>query len=275
MAAFLARRVELRNEIRSHTDREYTLIDGRRPVNLDGHCGLCNRNVVFTADWQHSRKRSDNRQVPNWRERLVCPCGINSRLRASLHFMKANCGLNSTSSVYLTEQATSFFELVKGDAGDTIGSEHLGDKTPLGGNDQHGIRNEDITRLTFDDGQFDIVGSFDVLEHVPDYRTALCEMYRVLRSGGSLVVTAPFRLDLAQTLMRARLRDDGSIEHLHPPEYHGDPQNPHGVLCYYHFGWDILDDMCSAGFAKALCHLYWSWDLGYLGGLGILFHGIK
>lgn len=275
MAAFLARRTELGNEIRLRTEREFTLISGKKPIRMEGQCGLCDKPVVFSADWQHSRTRPDGREIPNWRERLVCPCGINNRLRASLHFMKSNCGLTPDSSVYLTEQATPFYDLVKGRAPHTVGSEFLGDGTAPGATNGRGLRNEDMTRLSFRDGQFEIAGSFDVLEHVPDYRSALKELCRVLSPGGSLVLTAPFRLDLAQTLARARIQADGSIEHLHPPEYHGDPLNPDGVLCYYHFGWDLLDDMRNAGFAQAFCHLYWSWELGYLGGMGILFHAVR
>jgi hypothetical protein len=50
-----------------------------------------------------------------------------------------------------------------------------------------------------------------------------------------------------------------------PPEYHGDPINSAGCLCFYHFGWDILSSLRAAGFGKAEALLYWSSDFGYLG----------
>ena len=49
----------------------------------------------------------------------------------------------------------------------------------------------DATRLPFQDGSFDAVTYFDVLEHIPDDRRAVEEALRVLAPGGSLLVTSP------------------------------------------------------------------------------------
>jgi SAM-dependent methyltransferase len=39
--------------------------------------------------------------------------------------------------------------------------------------------------------EFDVVGAFDVLEHIDDDKRALASMYRALRPGGGLLVTVP------------------------------------------------------------------------------------
>lgn len=49
------------------------------------------------------------------------------------------------------------------------------------------------------DGEFDTVLAFDVLEHVPDFSRALVELRRVLSSNGVAVLTVPQRDDLATT----------------------------------------------------------------------------
>jgi ubiquinone biosynthesis O-methyltransferase len=54
----------------------------------------------------------------------------------------------------------------------------------------------DATNLRFQDGQFDKVFASEVLEHIPDYQKAVNEMARVLKTGGSLVVTTPNRYSL-------------------------------------------------------------------------------
>jgi SAM-dependent methyltransferase len=49
----------------------------------------------------------------------------------------------------------------------------------------------DATALPFADASFDAVTMFDVIEHVPDDRSAMAEAWRVLRPGGVLLVSTP------------------------------------------------------------------------------------
>ena len=48
----------------------------------------------------------------------------------------------------------------------------------------------DATRIPFE-AEFDVIGCFDVLEHVRDDEVALGEMHRALRRGGGLVLLVP------------------------------------------------------------------------------------
>ena len=50
----------------------------------------------------------------------------------------------------------------------------------------------DITAIPEPDGAFDAIMCIEVLEHVPDPILAIKELSRLLRKGGTLIITAPF-----------------------------------------------------------------------------------
>jgi len=49
----------------------------------------------------------------------------------------------------------------------------------------------DVRRLPFADASFDIVTAMDIVEHIDDDKAAACEILRVLKPGGRLLVTVP------------------------------------------------------------------------------------
>ena len=56
-----------------------------------------------------------------------------------------------------------------------------------------------LERLSFPDGVFDVVVCTQVLEHVAEPERVLCELQRVLRPGGRLLLSAPQRWHEHQT----------------------------------------------------------------------------
>ena len=229
-----------------------------------GWCPLCRKPTTFAVPSVAAGL------APNLREELHCAhCGMNSRCRTG--FLLADEAMEGRNArIYATEAASPNFAWVQKRYTDAIGSEFEPDPEArkrltqylidLGGHGE--VRFEDVTRLSFPDASRDIVVSYDVLEHVPEYRQALREFARVLAPGGVLSLTAPFVQDRAETLVRARFDSKGNIEHLEPPEFHGDPLGE-GVLCWYHFGWDLLDAAREAGFSKAEMVVPWApaWGL--------------
>jgi SAM-dependent methyltransferase len=60
----------------------------------------------------------------------------------------------------------------------------------------------DVTAIPFPDQSFDVLICNHVLEHVPDDRTAMKELYRVLRAGGLAVLQVPFTEALDESVER-------------------------------------------------------------------------
>ncbi|MCK7508782.1 MAG: methyltransferase domain-containing protein [Desulfobacterales bacterium] len=244
---------------------------------VSGNCVICRKKVAFHVDFFAAATDESGRQIPNWRERLICPhCGLINRCRAVIHIVEQMLRPSANTSIFIAEQTTPVYHWLLQRYPKTIGSEFLGSQIPLGSQRPDGIRNEDLTALTFGDGAFDCIMTYDVFEHVPDYQQAFRECCRVLKPGGVLMFTAPFDSNNQHTLIRARHNPDGTLVHLLPPEYHGDPLNRmRGCLCYQVFGWDSVEALKQAGFEDAAAYYYWSQDFGYLGGNQMVLSGDK
>lgn len=80
---------------------------------------------------------------------------------------------------------------------DVRGIEYLADKLAAWNRRHPGddrVRFGDLQALDFADESFDLVFMNEVLEHVPDDRRALAELFRVLKPGGLFVNFTPNRL---------------------------------------------------------------------------------
>lgn len=267
---------ERRNDFMRFDQTEERLTLEQEQFRVPGYCYVCQEHTEFLVDFNHCGHRH-GRPVPNWRERLVCPtCGLNNRLRASVHLFEQACGVKPGDAIYITEQVSPLYKTLSEQYPNLVGSEYLGGEVPLGSTDARGIRNESLTALSFDDDVFDHIMTFDVLEHVPDYRHALAECLRCLKPGGTLMFSVPFARSSPTNIVRAKVDAKGEVEHILPPEYHGDPVNPgDGCLCFYHFGWELLDELRNLGFEDVTALHYWSSDFGYLGGEQSVFFATK
>jgi SAM-dependent methyltransferase len=70
----------------------------------------------------------------------------------------------------------------------------------------------DLRNLPFAEHSFDVVLATEVLEHVREQRQALAELTRVLRPGGTLIVSSPGALDAVPFRRRIALRGAASAE---------------------------------------------------------------
>lgn len=248
------------------------LLYSRHPFSYPAYCSACEQVTQMRIDWNFSGWSNVTLSVnPAWTETSICrKCGLNSRMRAVIDFLKTFCDLKNIQRAYVAEQVTPFYRVLKRLIPGLVGSEYCGPSFRSGKrvfNWQYlrWIRHEDLTNLSFGSDEFDLVIALDIFEHIPNYPRSFAEIYRVLRPGGWLVFTVPFFHNLETTRIRASVNSDGSITHHLPPEIHGNPISDEGSLCFQNFGWDILDDLREMGFADASASLYWGPWQGHLG----------
>ncbi len=206
---------------------------------LSAHCQICDRDVVF-----------EQRNPGQWRT-LACPhCGSASRQRAlwrALHLVapgwrrlaihESSPGWDIVSRTLAAEcpgyVASQYVpELEPG----TLVTET---RLPCGR-----FLVQDLERQTFADGQFDLFIAQDVFEHAFDPAAAMREIARTLKAGGLAIMTVPVVRGFNPSLRRARMRD-GQVQHLPPPEYHGNPVGD-GALVTVDWGFDIAQHLATA-----------------------------
>lgn len=99
----------------------------------------------------------------------------------------------------------------------------------------------DIRDLPFPGASFDLLLCNHVLEHIVEDDRAIAELHRVLRPGGTALVTVPVRPDGLPTLEEDWINTD-ELRHLHYGAVHH-------VRAY---GMDVAEQFAAAGFAVGL-----------------------
>ena len=226
-----------------------------------GYCPVCRKEVQFLlcpgVGFKHKQSGTF---YPNLREGFICSCcRLNSRQRFLYIVVRHLIEVKPPAKPYIAERVTTLYARLQELMPNLAGSEYLGadkrpgESYPIVGSDGTTtyVEHQDLTNLSFPDRSKDLIITADVLEHVPDCRQALNEIYRVLVDGGVLLSSIPFSDSRDTTIVRARLNEDGTIEHLLPPEIHGNPVDASGSLAFYSYGWDVLDMLRQTGFNDA------------------------
>jgi hypothetical protein len=193
--------------------------------------------------------------------------GTNSRKRALLLQLDVLRGATPrlaarTARIFAAEALSRTALILRGRYPYFIGTEFIPD--PKKRLSYYPIPHADLLALDMPDGVFDLVMTGDVLEHVPNLPQAIAEMARVLRPGGILISTFQFEASRTETQKRAELVD-GRVVHTMPPEYHGDPLDPTGVLVFQEPSWDVLDVCKQTGLGDAKMTLHASATYGIVG----------
>lgn len=96
----------------------------------------------------------------------------------------------------------------------------------------------DITNMQYESDSFDVIICNHVLEHIPDDRRAMSELYRILKPGGWSILQVPISLSLPETYEDPRIETPAERENAFGQSDH--------VRIYAH---DYKERLESVGFA--------------------------
>jgi SAM-dependent methyltransferase len=103
----------------------------------------------------------------------------------------------------------------------------------------------DFQKLHYADATFDLVVASDVFEHVRKDENGYREIYRVLKPGGSFIITVPYDHDRPTTTVRVDTSGEKDV-HLLEPEYHGGGGH---TLTYRNYGRALLSLLHRVGYS--------------------------
>lgn len=238
-----------------------TLGNQPKPFQLLGICDLCECQTTYTATPVKSIHKSRFEFRVPWWGQARCKCKLINRDRAVLHVFFES--YQPQDQVYHVGHFSPFHHWLSKRIPNVTSSQYEIGRKP--GEIVNNIRYEDLTCLSFKDATFNSLICMEILEHIPDYTPALQEMARVLVPGGRAFLSFPWlHKDTYEHLIRAELKPDGSINHILPPEYHGDPAKQEKILSFRSFGWKILDELRAAGFSSAHAEFVFNPLHGYM-----------
>lgn len=155
---------------------------------LGNRCPICDLRTVYLCDdpterW--IRRCIWCRSTPKYRAIwMAAAAAVGGRLEKALGEGAAIYELSTTSPIFRALRGRSGYQA----------SAYLPDK-PFGAELDQGVWNQDLQKLSFESGAFDLVISSETMEHVRRPWEAFREVWRVLRNGGVYVFTIPYRAD--------------------------------------------------------------------------------
>jgi len=120
------------------------------------------------------------------------------------------------------------------------------------GAERDGTQCQSLEDLTFENDEFDLIISSDVMGNVRKPWAAFSEIFRVLKRGGCYIFSIPVHLPMpALTKYRVETSTDKDV-HVEEPRYTGDGQGGRSLV-YTEFGADILSNLSMLGY-ELTCH---------------------
>jgi SAM-dependent methyltransferase len=201
-------------------------------------CNVCNSEVFFDL-------------YNNWpRDFTRCPiCNSLVRERALKYIMDNKILINDSSIIHESSPSGALHNYFLKKYKNYTYSYYF-NNISNGEFNNDGIQCVDLNKIPFNDNTFDLFITLDVFEHLFTPEIAIKEIYRVLKPGGSYIMTVPVENENEKTEKTCYINDNNEIIHIQTKksieknvllEYHGNPIDNSGSIVTYYYGYDIIN----------------------------------
>ena len=216
-----------------------------------GHCSICGYFGEF------------KKNNPSFREGYLCPsCRASLRYRGQASAILKTYAINQHLNLFDLSKTREFSQLSIYEPGvigpfRTLFSDFKNYKNSFYwediecGKSKNDIECQSLEELTFDDDQFDLILSSDIMEHVRKPWVAFSDIFRVLKPGGYHIFSIPVHPPLpTKTQYRVDTTTNEDI-HIQKPHYHGNGAGGKSLV-YTDFGADITEHLSRIGYEVSL-----------------------
>jgi predicted SAM-dependent methyltransferase len=155
------------------------------------HCCCCGGNFITFLPFGIVKRAN-----------ALCPnCGSLERHRMHWHYIINKTNLfkspNKLKVLHVAPETIIYNKLINNRRFDYVPCAKFG----VGYEDTYPSKtiDVDITRMAFEDSSFDVIYCSHVLEHIPNDRKAMAELYRVLKPGGWAMLQVPIDINREKT----------------------------------------------------------------------------
>lgn len=163
-------------------------------------CNICGNSYErFIDDFPSAENReaiARNNVMAGYGKNIICPnCGSTARERLVLLMLDQHFNIAGQKVLHLSPEKYIYnFMKLKADV--VTADLHPGFYRHIEAKTQK----VNLLRLPFETEVFDLVVGNHILEHIPDDKTAMREIFRVLKTGGRAILQVPYSTSISQTV---------------------------------------------------------------------------
>ncbi len=237
--------------------------NARLCAGLSIHCCVCGHEGPTSYDFPDVRLRKAH-GIGLLRETLRCKsCGATMRDRQMaaglLQLIATRIGQTESNLMAFrqnphgslrildTDSFSALNRVLRGLPGYTY-SQYLPDRRN-GETVEDASVNVNLEAMPFSSGNFDVIMTSDVMEHVVDDIQAHREIFRCLAPQGVYLFTAPYDPCIVGHKQLTQRAGSGSQFFILERHIHGDPHSKSGIIAHRIYGRQLLDDLKNLGYS--------------------------